>query len=342
MSEETELRERLEHTEYEIRGTRGASDPGERSRPQPSPPSLPRTDIDFAQWQVLPNGVFRPGARTADVLPSGAYRVDQDQYGPYLALVSIRSDDIIELPEASHMRVLSGIRKFWQKRENYKKHGLLYKRGVLLWGPPGGGKTVTAQLLVTEITTRHNGIVIIAENPDLMVAALRFLRSIEPSRPLIVLMEDVDEIIGRFGEHAILAILDGEHQTDNVVYVATTNYPERLGARIVNRPSRFDERIKIGMPTAASRLAYLRKTCGDYSVDFDVWVRDTEGLSVAHLRELVVAVMCLEQEYADVIERLRAMEIQPKPEEGFRRKETGFANNAVLNQSLRVYANGKA
>lgn len=341
MTEEQELGERLAHTEHEIRErTRGES-PSAAVECSPPTPNGPRTDIDFAQWQVFPNGIFRPGARTAEKLPAGAYRVDSDNFGPYLATVKILSDDIIELPEASHMRVLSGIRKFWEKRAKYQQHGLLYKRGVLLWGPPGGGKTVTAQLLMTEIVQRHDGIVLIAENPELTVVALRFLRSIEAVRPLIVILEDVDEIISRYGEHAILAMLDGEHQTDNVVYVATTNYPERLGARIVNRPSRFDERVKIGMPTAASRLAYLRKTCGDNPVDLEKWCADTEGLSIAHLRELVVAVICLEQEYGSVIERLRAMEIQPKPEEGFRRKKTGFVEEASLANS-QAYTNGRA
>lgn len=337
MSEEKELQNLLdEHQSYPQQTYAGK----ETIQGNVPTPATSRTDVDFAQWQILPNGRFRPGARTASILPSGAYRIDADNFGPFLSSVKIMSDDIVELPEASHPRVLTGIRKFWQSKQRYQKHGLLYKRGVLLWGPPGGGKTVTAQLLINEIVSKYDGIVLIAENPGLTVEALRFLRCIESIRPLIVLMEDIDEITARYGEHEILAILDGEHQTDNVVYVATTNYPERLGARIINRPSRFDERIKIGMPSAASRMAYLRKACGDCSYDISQWCSDTEGFSIAHLRELVVAVVCLEQSYEDVIERLRSMEIQPKPEEGFRRKNTGFVENAYTQQPQ--YANGKA
>lgn len=332
MSDELELRELLDNSSVPDRTNR---DPGMEA---PSPTPASRTDVDFALWQVLPNGRYRPGARTQPTLPPAAYRIQRDDYGLFLTRTDILSDDIIELPEASHIRVLEGIRKFWASRARYAKHGLIYKRGILLWGPPGGGKTVTSQLLMNEIVTSHNGVVILVDNPTWAVETLRFLRAIELSRPLIVVLEDVDEIVREHSEHSLLAMLDGEHNTDNVVYLATTNYPERLGARIVNRPSRFDERIKIGMPSAAARMVYLRKACGDSQAPLDKWVEDTEGLSIAHLRELVVAVACLEQDYDTVIERLRAMEIRPKEDEGFRRGKLGLAQQA---QAAAVGNNGR-
>lgn len=319
MTEEQELSERLEASEYRGRN------PNSIEAAQPTPPSaMVRTDIDYSLWQVLPNGCFRPGSRTQKALPPGAYRLDNDDRGLYLRYINVISDTIIELPEKSHIRVLEGIRKFWSSKDKYKQYGLIYKRGVLLWGPPGGGKTVTTQLLMKEIIAEHKGIVLFCEFPPLCVAALQSLRAIEPKRPLICLLEDVDEIINHHGEHTLLALLDGEHQVDNVVYVATTNYPERLGARIVNRPSRFDERIKIGMPSPESRMSYLAHVTKGHDLPLTQWVDDTNGLSIAHLRELVVAVMCLEQEYETVIERLRHMEVMPKPEEGFRKNQFGL------------------
>lgn len=335
MSDEQELKELLAQ-EYPAQPTRGSAI---EAAPPPPTSASTRTDVDFALWQILPNGRFRPGARTQAKLPAAAYRVQRDDYGLFLTRTDILSDEIIELPEASHLRVLEGIRKFWASQSRYQKHGLIYKRGVLLWGPPGGGKTVTSQLLMNEIVRKHDGVVILADNPSWAVEALRFLRAIEPIRPLIVVLEDVDEIVREHSEHSLLAMLDGEHQTDNVVYIATTNYPERLGARIVNRPSRFDERIKIGMPSRAARIVYLKKACAGLDVPLEQWADDTDGLSIAHLRELVVAVICLEQEYAGVIERLRAMEIRPKEDEGFRPKNLGLL---TAQQNQAKIANGHA
>lgn len=120
----------------------------------------------------------------------------------------------------------------------------------------------------------------------------------------------------------------GEQQTDNLVSVATTNYPDRLGARIVNRPSRFDDRIFVGMPSETARLAYLRKTTSNGSQMSDdavqKWARETKGLSIAHLREMVAAVLCLDQDYDDVLGRLRSMNERPKEVNGFAKRNLGF------------------
>lgn len=287
------------------------------------------------QKPISPNGRLAPtrrsGPKTRAALPAGAYTVNQDGFGPYLENIKLMTDSLVELPETANARVLNGIRKFWASKERYARHGLVYKRGVLLWGPAGSGKTVTAQLLIQEIVNVHEGIVVVCTHPELCVLALKFIRAIEPTRPLIVLLEDLDEMI-RHGEHTLLAMLDGEHQTDNVVYVATTNHPERLGARIVNRPSRFDERIYVGMPSALARRSYLLKTTQAdplSETEMDRWCNDTESLSIAHLRELVVAVHCLDQEYDSVLNRLRQMTIQPEPEQGFGKRKVGQFTSAV-------------
>lgn len=191
---------------------------------------------------------------------------------------------------------------------------MLFKRGILMWGPAGSGKTATLSILVQDLINQ-GGIVLLVQSPKSATIALPVLRKIEPERPLIIVLEDVEEIISTVGEHDLLALLDGEHQTDNVCNIATTNYPENLGPRIVNRPSRFDEVIKIGFPTADMREQYLwhalrHKPEGKYPVA--KWVKETQGMSIAHLKELVIAVTCLDQPYESVIERLKGMSTAPK------------------------------
>jgi hypothetical protein len=301
-----------------------------QAMPAPCQPASdnPVRDLDLCQWQVCANGTFRPAAKTVPGLPAGAYIVRADMLGPYLEARPIMSDDIVELPETANSRVLGVIRKFWGSGDRYRDHGLVFKRGVLLWGPPGSGKTVTVHLLVKDLIA-GGGIVLFSGQPDLTQVMLNAIRKIERARPLILILEDIDEIVSRYGEHEILAMLDGESQTDNVVYLATTNYPERLGARIINRPSRFDDRIFVGMPSQVARLAYLRKatTNGSPMDDATVqkWAKETDGLSVAHLRELVAAVLCLDQEYDDVLARLRSMSERPREADGFTRNKLGLA-----------------
>ena len=307
-----------------------------RKQPEAPPPSFGApTDLDLCQWQVGTNGVFRPAARTVKHLVPGAYTVHCDNQGAFLSRMHLMSDEIVQLPESANLKVLDCIRKFWASRDRYKKHGLVFKRGVLLWGPPGSGKTITVAMLTKDLID-NGGIVVFCSQTATTSYLISAIRRIEKERPLIVVYEDIDEIINTYGEHNILAMLDGEQQTDNVVSVATTNYPERLGARIVNRPSRFDDRIFVGMPSERDRRAYLEKTTT--GVDVERWASDTEGLSIAHLRELVAAVMCLDQDYDDVLRRLRTMNERPKEVDGYTKRSPGFGlvNGAVAQQAGRL------
>ena len=261
--------------------------------------------FEFRQWQVGANDIFRPAGVTRETIPPGVYSFDRDDSGIFAKKINIITDNLVELPDNSSEQVLKGMQKFWNMEERYRQHRLLYKRGILLWGPPGSGKTSTITLL-NRYLLDNNGIVIICDHPRITSMGLEALRRIEPTRRIICIMEDIDEIIDRYGEHDLLALLDGENQVENIVMLATTNYPEKLGARIVNRPSRFDERIFVGMPEVSARRVYLKNILGDIE-ELDKWVSDTNGLSIAHLRELTAAVKCLDQDYNIVLERLRKM-----------------------------------
>jgi SpoVK/Ycf46/Vps4 family AAA+-type ATPase len=142
------------------------------------------------------------------------------------------------------------------------------------------------------------------------------------------MIEDIDAIITRYGEASLLALLDGELQIDNVVTIATTNYPEQLDARFVNRPSRFDEIIYIGMPSAPAREVFLKKKnkrLASNSVELAKWVKATDGWSIAHMRELIVAIECLDNPFDETVERLKKMnDIKPNSEHADDRKSMGF------------------
>ena len=317
MTEEQELSALLGNAQEDKPGTRVSSPPSSSDKV---------TNISYDVWHPQANDKFYASSRTIERLPAGIYQVGHNyDKGYYLEKKKHTTDDIVELPDAVHQRVLRGIQKFWGSEAVYRKHGLLYKRGILLWGPPGSGKTVLVASLMYELVNKHDGIVLIATAPVYIQAILPQLRRIEPDRPLIVVWEDLDEIIHIYGEGTVLAILDGEDQINNVIHIATTNYPDRLGARIVNRPSRFDERMKLGMPSQAARLAYLSKVCAMADVPVQQWCDDTDGLSIAHLRELAAAVLCLGQDYQETLVRLRAMTVRPKGgEDGFRQGNVGL------------------
>jgi ATP-dependent 26S proteasome regulatory subunit len=120
----------------------------------------------------------------------------------------------------------------------------------------------------------------------------------------------------------VLNFLDGVDQVDKVLFLATTNYPERLSARILDRPSRLDRRHKIDYPDPEARRMYLRHLIGgemreDRRINLDRWLQDTDQFSLAHLKELFVAVVALGDDYAEALETLRAMRERISPEEDY-------------------------
>jgi len=135
----------------------------------------------------------------------------------------------------------------------------------------------------------------------------------------------------RHGESGLLALLDGEPQIDNVVFVATTNYPENLDKRMKNRPSRFDYVRRIGMPSNAARQKFIEHKNPRLATnpeELEQWVRETKGFSVAHLKELIVSVEIFGSNFDESLKRLKDMMEVDITSEHNENKKFGFIENS--------------
>lgn len=261
------------------------------------------------QWSIVGNG-YVPCNETAASLQPGAYHLNfVPNIGLHITRHTLTTDRLMRLPDSTSDLVISEIERFWTLKENFKQFGFTHKRGFLLWGPPGSGKTCTIAFVIKQMI-ETGGLVFLADFPAPLTAGMQALRHVEPNRRLLVVLEDIDTLIERHGEAEILAILDGESSIDNVMFLATTNYPERLDGRIVNRPSRFDRIVKIGTPNPAARKMYLESR--GIKKDIEKWVELTNEMSIAHIKELIVSVACFGEELSVVAARLRAMARPPK------------------------------
>jgi hypothetical protein len=273
----------------------------------------------YSKWNTSDGNIFTPAHVCTDLLPPGLYDIRNSQsIGLYFTRLNISTESILKLPDSNSDKVIREIVKFWNKEEIFKKYELTYKRGILLWGPPGSGKTCTIKLIIDDVVKR-GGIALKFGHPDIFSEGIRILRDIQPDTPIVVLMEDLDTTIEHFDESLVINILDGVDRIDKVAFLATTNYPEKLGPRIINRPSRFDRRYKIGYPTPEAREMYLKHLFKNDDVSkFDIkkWVEDTDEMSLAHLRELFVAVVILGNSYTESIELLMKMRDNISDENG--------------------------
>ena len=270
--------------------------------------------------------VFYGVSETFDEIPAGTYRCQMTNTGPILIKQDVSVDGLLELPDEASAGIIAEFKAFWRLRKAFSERGFLHKRGFLLWGPPGSGKTSCLQMLVQRLAADHDGVSLIIDAPQVAALGLQMFRHIERRRPLICVMEDIDALVERYGENEFLALLDGEAQVDNVVFVATTNYPERLDSRFVDRPSRFDTIQLIGMPSAAARRRFLELKEPSLSADdLTDWVRQSDGYSLAHLKEMIIAVRCFGQPLKTVVERLDAMKVRRPRSDDASGTAIGFA-----------------
>jgi hypothetical protein len=260
-----------------------------------------------SRWAEVEDGAaYVATGRSYEALSPGLY---DPQMIPNMGLAFIpapvKDEVLIRFPDSPSLEVVEEIQSFWGKGESFRVHGLPFKRGILLWGPPGSGKSATLRVLARDVIDR-GGVVFVFNTAFL--PAYRVFRDVQPETPLVVLMEDLDSLLNPNTESRILNILDGAEQIDRVVFLASTNYPERLGSRITDRPSRFDRRVKISHPGPGSREVYLRSLMreGD-DLDLFQWVHDTDRFSLAHLKELFVGVQILGGNYPKVLKELKTM-----------------------------------
>jgi SpoVK/Ycf46/Vps4 family AAA+-type ATPase len=264
-----------------------------------------------AVWMSSDGANYFPSniENAAESLPPGEYTIDIDQMrGLYFVRHHTAFDEMIKLPDTVAEELVAYVDKFWTMEDKFKQFGYIWKRGILMYGPPGSGKTTTLQLTAQSLIAK-GGIVLYADSPALLAVALGILRTIEPSRPIIVIIEDIDIVLeGSSNDNEKLThILDGEYQVENIVFIATTNYIENLDSRLTNRPSRFDLVKHVGMPCAEARKVYIEEVLSrsNDSVDnIDEWVARTEGYSVAHIKELIISVRLFDTPFEEAVSTL--------------------------------------
>lgn len=167
------------------------------------------------------------------------------------------------------------------------------KRGLLLFGPPGTGKTHTVRYLMSRL-------------PDTTVvvltgAAMRFISQAAALarrfQPAMVVLEDVDLVandrsFGPAGNPLLFSLLDamdGIGADADVTFVLTTNRAEVLERALADRPGRVDLAVEIPRPNPIGRERLLRLYFADTPVTADLApvVMATDGTTASFLKELV-------------------------------------------------------
>lgn len=253
-------------------------------------------------------------------LPAGCYDVQADDRCVFVTPAMAPSGLLLELPEMRSDEVIKIVDTFWDSETDYKDGndfvigGANYKAGIMIYGPPGSGKSCTIKLLSKKLVEKGGTVFYASNHPIHLMKFLIDFSKIENNRKCIVIFEDIDSLIQAYGENVYLEILDSAKTINNALFIATTNYPDRLDPRIYNRPGRFSHVIKIGLPSEVTRRAYLKAILKNHR-DVEEIVKETNGFTIDHLTALVNATYREKKELSSEIKRLRALFRVPKVEE---------------------------
>jgi len=252
---------------------------------------------------------FLPCAKTIKSLKAGVYQASDSNNGIVFVPQLFRDEDLIKFDDSISEFIINEFDEFWKKKDLYEEYGEPHKRGYLLHGPPGSGKSCTVKMIISDFIKKFDGIVML--HSYYFMEGAKLLRLIEPNRKVLFVLEDLDSIIARDDlQQEVLQVLDGAFPLSNTVILATTNFPEKIPARIKNRPSRFDRVEEIGYPSEEVKRAYIvakSKVIKKRTPELDSWIKDTKKFSLAHIKELILSTEVFGLDYDSQLKRLKDM-----------------------------------
>jgi SpoVK/Ycf46/Vps4 family AAA+-type ATPase len=234
--------------------------------------------------------------------------------GPFASRVELKNEELIAFEDGPSQDIMEEIHQFWKVKARYEKLGVPYRRGVLMHGIPGTGKSGVVRMVCDQVIEK-DGLVILVKRARDFTGWLPILNQVEPNRHVVVVLEDLDEIY-EYDEQECLQMLDGiGNDRPGLLFLATTNFLSEIPSRIY-RPSRFDLLIEVGAPSASVREQYVRALCKRFEVEHrsDI-VEASEGLSFAHLKEILVSCLLYERPVEEMVERMKNHAAQEEEED---------------------------
>ncbi|KAG9018836.1 hypothetical protein FRB90_009123 [Tulasnella sp. 427] len=226
-------------------------------------------------------------------------------------------DDVI-LDADFKKRLQDDVNGFFKSEKVYKDLSIPWKRGIILLGPPGNGKTISLKAIMKS-----------CPHPSLYVKNFQSFGGEEYGMqlvfdyarrmsPCIVILEDLDSLINDGNRSFFLNEIDGLQGNDGLLIIGTTNHFDKLDPALSKRPSRFDRKFNFAAPTRDERIQYAHywqnKLKDNEAVSFPESLVEeiadlTDGFSFAYIKEAMVSSLVIiataeeSKEFAEVVKQ---------------------------------------
>jgi len=292
-----------------------------------------KKELDVEQPQVPPEQLSKIKIRMKDFLEA------MKDIQP-----TVLREVIVEVPEVKwddvggYQKVKQELKEMveWPLKypQMFKEVGTEPPKGILLYGPPGSGKTLLAKAVATESSSNFISI----RGPEVLSKwfgesekAIRdIFKKARAAAPSVVFFDEIDAIAPERGSRTdsgatdrivnqILAEMDGIAPLKNVVVIAATNRPDIIDQALL-RPGRFDRLVYVPPPDESARMEILKVHTKNMKLDDEILkgeylkelARKTEGYTGADLASLAreAAMLAIRESINEKLEHPKPVSIR--------------------------------
>jgi len=219
-----------------------------------------------------------------------------DATGKFLNVAKYSWDNII-LEEDVKDNIFDDVVGFLNYADLYKTNDLPFKRGLILYGKPGCGKTLLGKVIANQVKSSFIWITAAqASSPSFVRSVFGLAREIAPC---VLFFEDIDMYTVDRGYGAfnslvgeLLAQMDGMEENNGLIVVATTNRLDVIEKALAERPSRFDRRYSLDFMSLETTEKMVKEKLGNAKLD-DISTLEIAklvfGLNGCFIQEVVVS-----------------------------------------------------
>jgi hypothetical protein len=195
------------------------------------------------------------------------------------------------LPQELKDDIRNSIEGWLAAKDVYAKAKIPWKRGILLYGQPGNGKTTTIRTIIANYdfkpVTVHTSQ---QTNDDTITEAFEYAQEQSPG---LLYIEDLDTLLGTTVSYShFLNLMDGVSTKNGMIVIATANDLSKLKESVTDRPSRFDRKWEIPCPDKAMATKYMKHWFGN-TIKADELAKHAvdSNFSYAYFKELYLTSM---------------------------------------------------